>query len=173
MLAAMTSTVHRFGAFLARFPFGDALLEKLPEGAREVLREIREAASEPRDADVHRGDVKNVVRAVTFSIGPVREGGVVSAVDVLKGPVDGGTVRAVNLLLGDVLHGEVRAVNVIVGDVHGGVLRDIHLIVGDVHGGRLERCFAVIGDVLGGEGSVARVVGRASGAVQVGERLDG
>lgn len=173
----MTSTVHRFATLLRRLPFGDALLERLPEGAREVLREIRDAADEPTegDADVRRGEVKagTSVRAVAFSIGPVREGASVRAVDVLKGDVDGGSVRAVNVLLGDVVHGDVRAVNVIIGDVHGGTLRDVHLIVGDVHGGHLERCFAIVGDVLGGEGSVTRVIGRAQHeGITVGERID-
>ncbi len=173
----MTSTVHRFATFLRRLPFGDALLGRLPEGARDVMREIRDAADDPSHAhaDVRRGEVGAGAHAsaVALSIGRVREGGTVRAVDVVKGDVDGGSVRAVNVLLGDVLHGEVRAVNVIVGDVHGGVLRDVHLIVGDVHGGRLERCWIVVGDVLGGEGSVTRVVGRiAHDGVTVEERVD-
>lgn len=171
----MTSTVHRFATFLRRIPFGDALLERLPEGARDVLREIRDAASDPSEPDVHRGEVAagTSVRGIAFSIGAVREGASVRAVDVLKGHVDGGSVRAVNVILGDVLHGDVRVVNVIVGDVHGGVLRDVHLIVGDVTGGRLERCYAVIGDVLGGEGRVTRVIGRVRHAgVEVEERVE-
>lgn len=174
----MTSTVHRFAAFLRRLPFGDALMGRLPEGARDVLRDIRDAAEDDPSlahTDVRRGEVRAGARvgAVALSIGRVREGATVRAVDVLKGDVDGGSVRAVNVLLGDVLHGEVRAVNVVVGDVHGGVLRDVHLIVGDVHGGRLERCWIVIGDVLGGEGSVTRVVGRAPhDGVTIEERVE-
>lgn len=171
-----TSTVHRVGTFLRHLPFGDALLERLPESARDVLREIRDAASDPSEAsDVRVGEVGTgtSVRAVAFAVGAVREGASVRAVDVLKGDVDGGSVRAVNVIVGDVLRGDVGTVNVIFGDVHGGVLRDVHLIVGDVTGGRLERVYAVIGDVVGGEGRVTRVIGRVRhGGVEVGDRVE-